>query len=71
MSIVEVGYESTSVTFSFVSQNDFECVEYEWTPTEPDWLTIDDSDCENMRVGFSDNELLDEREVTLTFKQKR
>ena len=76
ISIVEVGYESTSVTFSFVSQNDFECVEYEYVYDSGDsnwtnWLTIDDSDCENMRIDFSDNETLDERTVTLIFKQKR
>jgi hypothetical protein len=76
MSIVEVGYESTSVTFSFVSQINFECVEYEYVYDSGDsnwtnWLTIDDSDCENMRIDFSDNETLDERTVTLIFKQKR
>lgn len=72
--LIEVGYESTSVSYMFISNKDGECVEYEPTYVSGDenwrsWLTVDDSDCESVTYSFSENEDFDDREVTLKFKQ--
>lgn len=72
--LIESGFESSTQMYSFVSQNDFVCVDYKYEYESGDtnwsnWLTIDDSDCENLKVSFSENESTDERSVVLKFTQ--
>ena len=72
--LLESGFESYMTNISFVSQSNYMCVDYNYEYESGDtnwsnWLTIDDSDCENLKVSFSENESTDERSVVLKFTQ--